>query len=90
MSLLSHDTLLADGIGNVGLRWDGDVLVTAVELLPQPNTPTVLADGVAVTEDVIPLNVVAECLWQFDINLLGIDVASEGRRVVADSVCAVV
>ena len=88
MSLLSHDTQLAEGIGNVGLRWDGDVLVTAVELLPQPNTPTVLADGVAVTEDVIPLDVVADCLWQFDINLLGIDVASEGRRVVAGTAYA--
>lgn len=87
-SSLIHDTQLADGTSDVGLRWDGDVLVTAVELLPQPNVPTVLADGVAVTEDVIPLKVVADCLWQFDINLLGIDVASEGRRVVAGTAYA--
>lgn len=67
--------------GMCGLRWDGDVLITAVELTARPHTPTVLADGMAITEDVVPMDVVAECLWQYDINLMGIDFASAGRRI---------
>lgn len=67
--------------GVCGLRWDGDVLITAVELTARPHTPTVLADGMAITEDVVPMDVVAECLWQYDINLMGIDLASGGRRI---------
>ncbi|WP_102145581.1 type VII secretion protein EccE [Mycobacterium hubeiense] len=67
--------------GMAGVRWDGDILITAVELTARPHTPTVLADGIAVTTDVVPLDVVADCLWQYDTNLVGIDVASTGRRV---------
>jgi type VII secretion protein EccE len=76
------DVKLPGDEGKVGIRWDGDMVITAVELCPRPHTPTVLADGVAVTADTIPMDVVAGCLWQFDINLAGIDVASSGRRVV--------
>ncbi len=75
------EVALPNGEGMCGLRWDGDVLITAVELTPRPQTPTVLADGMAITEDVVPLDVVAGCLWQYDINLLAIDVASGGRRI---------
>ncbi|MGV7595478.1 type VII secretion protein EccE [Mycobacterium kansasii] len=82
------DVALPGDEGEVGIRWDGDILVTAIELCPQPHTPTVLADGIAVTVDTVPLPVVAQCLWQFDINLVGIDVASVGRRVVAGTAYA--
>lgn len=75
------EVALPNGEGMCGLRWDGDVLITAVELTAVPNTPTVLADGMAITEDVVPMDVVAQCLWQYDINLMGIDVASGGRRI---------
>lgn len=73
---------LPDGEGVVGIRWDGDVVITAVELCARPHTVTVLADGLAVSNDTVPLDVVADCLWQFDITLDDIDVVANGRRVV--------
>lgn len=71
-----------------GIRFEGDMIVTMVELLPQPQTPTVLADGQAVTVDNVPLVDVAECLWQYDINVAGIDVVSSGRRISPGSAYA--
>jgi type VII secretion protein EccE len=75
------EVALPNSEGMCGLRWDGDVLVTAVELTALPHTPTVLADGMAITDDVVPMDVVAQCLWQYDITLMGIDLASAGRRI---------
>lgn len=75
------DVALPNREGVCGVRWDGDVLITAVELTARRHTPTVLADGMAITEDVVPMQEVAKCLWQYDINLIGIDLASAGRRV---------
>lgn len=73
---------LPDGEGMAGLRWDGSILVTAVALVPRKNTPTILDDGMAITTDTVPLHVLADCLWQFDIKLDGIDYVGAGRRVV--------
>lgn len=73
---------LPDGEGMAGLRWDGGVLVTAVALIPRKNTPTILDDGMAITTDTVPLDVLADCLWQFDINLISVDYVGAGRRVV--------
>ena len=76
------DVELPEQDGTVGIRWDGDVVITAVELCAQPHTVTVLADGLAISNDTVPLDVVANCLWQFDIKLDDIDVVANGRRVV--------
>lgn len=73
---------LPDGEGMAGLRWDGGFLVTAVALVPRKNTPTILDDGMAITTDTVPLDVLADCLWQFDIDLANIDYVGAGRRVV--------
>lgn len=72
---------LPNGEGRAGLRWDGNMLVSAVVLVARPQTPTIIDAGIAFTEDIVPMTEIAECLWQYDIHLAGIDVAQAGRRV---------
>lgn len=70
------------GIGLVGVRWDGEHVVTAIALHGRPHTPTVLAPEGAKTSDMVPLEEIAALLQQVGgLELAAIDVVSAGRRV---------
>ncbi|SLI30156.1 type VII secretion protein EccE [Mycobacteroides abscessus subsp. abscessus] len=70
------------GIGLVGVRWDGDHVVTAIALHGRPHTPTVLAPEGAKTSDMVPLEEIAALLRQVGgLELAAADVVSVGRRV---------
>lgn len=65
---------------HVAVRWDGDHLVSAIELIPRPFTPTVLVNGAAFTDDVLDTQVVEELLSAYSPDLEA-DVVSSGYRV---------
>lgn len=65
---------------HVAVRWDGDHLVSAIELIPRPFTPTVLVNGAAFTDDVLDTQVVEELLSAYCPDLEA-DVVSSGYRV---------
>ncbi len=65
---------------HVALRWQGDHLVSAIELVPRPFTPTVIVNGEAFTDDVIHTRFVEELLSAYCPDLEA-DVVSSGYRV---------
>jgi type VII secretion protein EccE len=65
---------------HVAVRWQDDLLVAIIELIPRPFTPTVLVDGEAFTDDVIDTRVV-EQLIKAHCPELQADVVSAGYRV---------
>lgn len=70
------------GIGAVGVRWDGEHVVTAIALYGRPYTPTVLAPEGAKTSDMVPLEEIAALLRQVGgLELAAVDVVSAGSRV---------
>ncbi|SKL15926.1 type VII secretion protein EccE [Mycobacteroides abscessus subsp. massiliense] len=70
------------GIGAVGVRWDGEHVVTAIALYGRPYTPTVLAPEGAKTSDMVPLEEIAALLRQVGgLELAAVDVVSVGSRV---------
>lgn len=74
------DVPLPDG-GTFGMRWDGETLVTMMRIEPRPRALTFVRPGAIDTDQVVPLDAVADCLEQFDITLDSIDVVSSGARV---------
>ncbi|SIS02655.1 type VII secretion protein EccE [Williamsia sterculiae] len=70
----------------IGARWDGDCLVTVVRILP-PAVPraTYLVPQESLTDYLLPMSALAECLDQFDIALAAVDVVSQGLRIHGDS-----
>ncbi len=65
---------------HVALRWQGDHLVSAIELVPRPFTPTVIVNGEAFTDDVVDTRLVEDLLLAYCPDLEA-DVVSAGYRV---------
>lgn len=73
------DISTTDG-SQFGFRWDGDSLVSMLEIADTPEALTVLQPGATVDAVSIPVRVLAESLHQFDITLAAIDVHIQGSR----------
>jgi type VII secretion protein EccE len=65
---------------HVAVRWQGDYLVAAIELVPRPFTPTVIVNGEAFTDDVVDTRMVEDLLCAHCADLEA-DVVSAGYRV---------
>ena len=65
---------------HVALRWQGDHMVSAIELVPRPFTPTVIVNGEAFTDDVVDTQLVEDLLVGYCPDLEA-DVVSAGYRV---------
>ncbi len=65
---------------HVAVRWQDDYLVSVIELIPRPFTPTVIVSGSAYTDDVVDTRLV-EQLVQAHCPDLEADVVSAGYRV---------
>lgn len=74
-------TVDLSGIGSVGMRWDGQYVITMIALHGRAYSPTVLIPAGAKTEDMVPIDQVAGLLRQFGgLELAAVDVVSAGRR----------
>ncbi|WP_264993089.1 type VII secretion protein EccE, partial [Mycobacterium montefiorense] len=65
---------------HVAVRWQGKVLVSVIELIPRPFTPTVVVDGQVHTDDVVDTRLVDQAL-SVHCPDLEVDVVSAGYRV---------
>lgn len=65
---------------HVAVRWQGGHLVSAIELLPRPFTPTVIVNGKAFTDDVLDTKLVERLITAHCPDLEA-DVVSAGYRV---------
>ncbi|MGZ8801554.1 MAG: type VII secretion protein EccE [Mycobacterium sp.] len=65
---------------HVAVRWQGDDMVSAIELIPRPFTPTVIVNGEAFTDDVVDTRFVENLLTAYCPDL-DADVVSAGYRV---------
>ncbi|MGB2923630.1 MAG: type VII secretion protein EccE [Mycobacterium sp.] len=65
---------------HVAVRWQGDHMVSAIELVPRPFTPTVIVNGEAFTDDVVHTRLVEDLLTGFCPDLEA-DMVSAGYRV---------
>lgn len=73
------DAELGDGT-QIGFHWDGKTLLSLVRIQENPQAMTVMEPGVTVSGDMVSIQMVADCLRQFDITLDSIDVISQGAR----------
>jgi type VII secretion protein EccE len=64
----------------IGLCWDGETLMSLIRLEGDPGTMTVLKPAMAVSGEVVSVQLMADFLRQFDIALESIDVISQGSR----------
>jgi type VII secretion protein EccE len=65
---------------HVAVRWQGDHLVSVIELIPRPFTPTVIVAGGAYTDDVVDTRLVEQLVVAHCPDLEA-DVVSAGYRV---------
>ncbi|UJL29989.1 type VII secretion protein EccE [Mycolicibacterium vanbaalenii] len=65
---------------HVALRWQDDYLVSVIELVPRPFTPTVIVNGEAFTDDVVETRLVEDLLSAYSPDLEA-DIVSAGYRV---------
>ncbi|MCT7658999.1 type VII secretion protein EccE [Mycobacterium deserti] len=65
---------------HVAVRWQGAYLVSAIELVPRPFTPTVIVNGEAFTDDTLDTRLVEQLLAAHCPDLEA-DVVSSGYRV---------
>ncbi|MGD9517415.1 type VII secretion protein EccE, partial [Mycolicibacterium sp.] len=65
---------------HVALRWQDDYLVSVIELVPRPFTPTVIVNGEAFTDDVVETRLVEDLLTAYCPDLEA-DIVSAGYRV---------
>jgi type VII secretion protein EccE len=65
---------------HVAVRWQGEYLVSIIELVPRPFTPTVIVDGKAHTDDLLDTRLL-ERLLSVHCPDLEADVVSAGYRV---------
>lgn len=63
-----------------GFRWDGGTLITVLEIEDTADDLTVLEPGATVSGEMVALDLLADCLQQFDVELDSIDVISHGSR----------
>ncbi|WP_073694113.1 type VII secretion protein EccE [Mycobacterium sp. ST-F2] len=73
------DADLTDG-GQIGFHWDGKTLLSLVRIQENPQAMTVMEPGVTVSGEMVSVQMVSDCLHQFDITLDSIDVISQGAR----------
>lgn len=64
----------------VAVRWQGDHMVSIIELIPRPFTPTVIVNGEAFTDDVVDTRFVENLLTAYCPDLEA-DVVSAGYRI---------
>jgi type VII secretion protein EccE len=65
---------------HVAVRWQDGYLVSAIELVPRPFTPTVIVNGEAFTDDVVDTRLVEKLVTAYCPDLEA-DVVSAGYRV---------
>ena len=65
---------------HVAVRWHGEQLISVIELIPRPFTPTVIVNGEAFTDDVVDTRLVEELVAAHCPDLEA-DVVSAGYRV---------
>ncbi|WP_254848438.1 type VII secretion protein EccE [Mycobacterium sp. SP-6446] len=68
------------GESQVGFRWDGTTLLSLLKIDANPQAMTVLEPRMTVSGEMLSIELVADCLRQFDIALDSIDVISHGSR----------
>ena len=73
------DAEMSDG-SQIGFRWDGRALLSLLKIDENPQAMTILEPGMTVSGEMLSIQLVAECLRQFDIALDSIDVISQGAR----------
>jgi type VII secretion protein EccE len=64
----------------IGFRWDGTTLLSLINIDANPQAMTVLEPGMTVSGEMVPVQVLIDCLRQFDIVLDSIDIISQGAR----------
>ncbi|MCP9271570.1 type VII secretion protein EccE [Mycolicibacterium arenosum] len=64
----------------VGFRWDGETLLSMLRIEANPQAITILEPGVTVSGETVPVQLVADCLRQYDVSLASVDVISHGAR----------
>lgn len=64
----------------IGFRWDGTTLLSLIHIDANPQAMTVMEPGTTVSGEMVPVQVLLDCLRQFDIVLDSIDVISQGVR----------
>jgi type VII secretion protein EccE len=64
----------------IGFRWDGRTLLSLLKIEENPQALTVMEPGTTVSGDTVPVEVLVDCLQQFDITVDSIDVISQGAR----------
>jgi len=64
----------------IGFRWDGRTLLSLLKIEENPQAMTVMEPGATISGETVPVDVLVECLQQFDITLDSIDVLSQGAR----------
>ncbi len=60
------DTEMGDG-SQIGFRWDGKTLLSLLKIEENTQAMTVLKPGMTVSGEMLSIQLVAECLRQFDI-----------------------
>ena len=76
-----------DTVGRpVGVHWQRDTVTCTLEIQPPQHATTVLGRASAETQHVLPVDALALCLRQHDIEVCSMDVVSLGFRSSAGSV----
>lgn len=73
------DVAAPDG-DQIGFRWDGRALLSLIEIDANPQAMTVMEPGMTVSGEMVRVQVLLDCLRQFDIVLDSIDIISQGAR----------
>jgi type VII secretion protein EccE len=73
------DVELPDG-SSIGFHWDGKLLISLVRIAADPQVMTVMEPAITVSGQTISVQLLADCLRQFDITVDSIDVISQGSR----------
>jgi ESX secretion system protein EccE len=73
------DAEMSDG-SQIGFRWDGRTLLSLLKIEENPQAMTVMEPGMTVSGETLSIQLIADCLRQFDITLDSIDVISHGAR----------
>jgi type VII secretion protein EccE len=73
------DSELPDG-SQIGFHWDGKTLMSLVRIQENPEAMTVMEPAATVSGETVSVQMLADCLQQFDITLDSIDVMSQGAR----------
>jgi type VII secretion protein EccE len=73
------DSEMNDG-SQIGFRWDGETLLSLLKIDENPQAMTIMEPGMTVAGETVSVQLLADCLRQFDISLDSIDVISQGAR----------